>query len=132
MDGMPTMFSSTRTKMRKEWGPTLGGTKLGAWLNRMDKVKTSQSFDYSTMQVLRELNAVLGDKFPTAIPEYYKGQDVKKALEEGYPFLENHAVSRYPLVPAQLAHLKEYIDWCESRGATPPVQATTDTDTPTP
>ena len=132
MDGMPTMFSSTRTKMRKEWGPTLGGTKLGAWLNRMDKVKTSQSFDYSTMQVLRELNAVLGDKFPTAIPEYYKGQDVKKALEEGYPFLENHAVSRHPLVPAQLAHLKEYIDWCESRGATPPVQATTDTDTPTP
>ncbi len=132
MDGMPATFSSTRTKMRKEWGPTLGTTKLGAWVNRLDKVKTSQSFDYSTMTALRALKATLGDKFPTAIPEYYKGEDVRKAMEEGYPFLENHATSRYPLVPAQLAHLKEYIDWCESRGATPPEQATAVHTPPTP
>lgn len=133
MDSMPSMFSTTRAKMRKEWGPVLGSTKLGAWVTKMDKVKSSQSYDYSTMSALQDLHAALGDKFPTHIPEFYKGKEVTDAIEKGYPFLETHAASRDPLIPSQLQHLKEYIDWCESRGATPPKQTDEpSSDSPTP
>lgn len=128
-------FSSIRGRVKREpqWAQTLQDSQLGGWLDRMQGVKGSMSFDFTTMKVLTHLKAALGeDTFPTVIPEYYDGREVEKTIATGYPFLATHVALRATLGVQELQHLKSYLNWCEQNGATPPGQSKVEEDAPTP
>lgn len=137
MSHASSTFSSMRVRVKREpaWASTLKDSKLGEWLERMQGVKGSGSYDFTTMQVLKSLQTALGkDIFPSAIPEFYDGIKVEKSITDSYPFLQTHVALRATLGVQQLQHLKSYMQWCENNGSTPPEQAAANEvdSTPTP
>lgn len=135
MSQSSSTFSSIRGRVKREpeWAKTLEDSQLGSWLERMQGVKGSMSFDFTTMKVLTHLKSALGeDKFPTVIPEYYDGREVEKTIAAGYPFLATHVALRATLGVQELQHLKSYLNWCEQNGAKPPGQSKVDETEVTP
>lgn len=113
-----------RVKREPDWASTLKDSKFGVWLERMQGVKGSMSYDFTTMQVLTHLKKVLGeDIFPSVVPEFYNGRLVEIAITDSYPFLQTHVALRATLGVEQLKHLKSYVHWCEENGSSPPEQA---------
>ena len=126
MSHTSSTFSSIRGRVKREpdWATTLKDSKLGEWLERMQGVKGSMSYDYTTMKVLKNLRTVLGeDVFPSVVPEFYDGIEVEKTITNSYPFLQTHVANRVALGVQQLQHLKSYLQWCEHNGAAPPEQS---------
>lgn len=132
---MMTRSSHTLTAVRgivkrePAWEDCLKDSKIGEWVGRMKYVKGSTSFDFTTMELLTKFQKVLGvEKFPSIIPEYYDGLQVQKKISADYPFLETSLLSRVTLSVDKLQHMKTYIAWCESNGASPPQQSSIDDD----
>lgn len=123
MDNLTSTFSALRIRLRKhpDYQKALENTKLGEWMKHMDAVKGGGSMDAATTFFLNNLQEYMGEKdFPSAIPEYYNGEDVAKCLKTGYPFLDLIVDKNVSLSPTQFEHLKTYMTWMEGNGSHPP------------
>lgn len=143
IDGSSYMFSSMRNRFRskQDWKDILTNTKLGGWLQSMDKTKGSGSYDYSTVCWLQTMKV----KFPDLaipIPDYYKGDDIEKHLQEKYPLLLNKLLVKEAYMSQSTLQniatgLQQYVKWSEEQGmACPPhsseIDSNQESDTPSP